>query len=230
MMSESVEDTLTFLANVGYKEVEPAGLYGYSPERFGQLLTDLKLRAPSSHVGIPDGKDAQQRVFEDARAIGQKWVTDPYFGGGSIDAYKRFAEKLNEAGARARHHGLRVAYHNHAGEFTEMDGKIPYFVLLDETDPQLVDFELDTYWAVAGGMKPVDIFRRSPGRFPLTHIKDMGADGSMVTVGDGIIDFGNIFAHKSLAGFHHHFVEHDNPSEPEEFARESYQFLRNLTF
>lgn len=230
LMSESVEKTLAFLAGVGYAEVEPAGLFGKTPAQFRRILDENHLRAPSAHVSIPYDKAARQQLFEGARTIGQKWVTQAYFGGDSIDAYKAFADHLNQAGEEARQQGLRIAYHNHSGEFAPKNGKVPYYVLLQETDPHLVDFELDIYWAVTGGADPVALFDRFPKRFKLSHVKDRAPDGSFADVGKGTIDFGRIFAAKSVAGLHHYFVERDSQPHPKETARDSYQYLRQLTF
>lgn len=230
LMAQSVEDTLSFVADVGYATVELAGLFGYSPERFGSLLSERGLKAPSSHVGIPSDAGAQRQLFEDAQAIGHRWVTVPYFSGSTLDEYKRMAEHLNEAGARARRHGLRVGYHNHAHEFASINGRVPYDLLLDETDSGLVDLELDVFWAIAGGVDPIELFERAPRRFPLTHIKGMTSGGGFADVGEGVIDYGEVFAQKSLAGFRYHFVERDDQPHPKETARDSYRYLRNLTY
>lgn len=230
LMSASVEDTLAFVAGVGYAEVEFAGLYGYSPERMRGLLDDLKLRAPSSHDGIPEERDAQEELFEQARTLGQRWVAIPYFAAGTLAEYHRLAEHLNEAGMVARKHGVRVGYHNHAHEFEPIDGTVPYDILLEETEPHLVDFELDVYWAVAAGVDPVALFDRAPRRFPLTHIKGMADDGSFADVGEGVLDYGRILAERPTAGFQHHFVERDDQPHPKETARVSYRYLRQLTF
>lgn len=229
-MAQSVENTLRFVAEVGYAEVEFAGLYGYGPERMRELLKDLELQAPSSHNGIPSDRAELEQLLDQARTLGQRWVVLPYFRAGTITEYRRLADHLNWAGEIARRHGLRIGYHNHNHEFQPIGGVRPYDVLLRETDPHLVDLELDCYWAIKGGVDPVELFHHAPGRFPLTHIKGMAADGSFTDVGEGVIDYGRIFAAKSTAGFHHHFVERDDLPHPKETARDSYRYLRQLTF
>lgn len=230
LMAESVEDTLTFLARVGYAEVEFAGLFGHSPETIRDLLRHLGLRAPSSHDGIPDSRDALEDLLGRARTLGQRWIVVPYFAGDDLAAYHRLAERLNWAGDIARHHGIRVGYHNHDHEFAPHGGTRPYDVLLGETDPHLVDFELDVYWAVKAGVDPVELFDRDPGRFPLSHIKGMAADGSFADVGEGVLDYGRVFDAKHRAGMQHYFVERDDLPHPKETARDSYRYLRDLTF
>ncbi len=229
-MSESVEDTLTFLSRVGYAEVEFAGLFGHSPESMRDLLQHLGLRAPSSHDGIPSDKDALEELLGQARTLGQRWVVLPYFAAEDLAAYHRLAEHLNWAGDIARRHGIRIGYHNHAHEFTPHGGIRPYDILLQGTDPHLVDFELDVFWAVKAGVDPVELFDRAPGRFPLSHVKGMTADGSFADVGEGVLDYGRVFAEKARSGMHHYFVERDDLPHPRETARDSYRYLRNLTF
>jgi sugar phosphate isomerase/epimerase len=103
-------------------------------------------------------------------------------------------------------------------------------VLLEETDPQLVSFEIDLYWTVHGGGDPLDYFDRHPGRFSLCHVKDRTADGEMVDVGAGAIDFAAIFARSQQAGLEYFFVEHDEPADPLASIAASHDYLRTLTF
>jgi sugar phosphate isomerase/epimerase len=118
----------------------------------------------------------------------------------------------------ARKAGLRFAYHNHNFEFNRLGDQLPYEILLEETDPSLVEMEMDIYWVVRGGGDPLDLIKRHPGRFTMVHLKDSGGppDHKMMDVGSGTIDFAGIFAHAREAGIEHAFVEHDEP--PDEFA------------
>ena len=97
-----------------------------------------------------------------------------------------------------------------------------------ETDPALVAFQMDLFWVVAAGKDPVAIMEAHPGRFPLVHVKDRTADGTMVNVGAGAIDFRRIFAASERAGLRHAVIEHDTPPDPLAFARASIAHLRTL--
>src|SRR5690606_15105937 len=112
---------------------------------------------------------------------------------------------------------LRFGFHIHATEFAPLpEGGTGYDILLAETDPALVDMELDLFWAVRGGHDPVDLFQQHPGRFALCHVKDMadmGGASEMVDVGAGEIDFARIFRLAEVAGLQHYFVEHDDPDD-----------------
>lgn len=231
IMAEDVEGTLEAVADLGYREVEFAGLYGYSPEEMRELIESLKLKAPSSHDGLDQLRgDNLQPTLERAKTLGQRWVILPYFRSDSLDDYRQVAEDLNVAGEAARKHGLRVGYHNHDFEFEPIDGVRPYDLLLAETDPKLVDMEMDIYWVVVAGVDPVAYFEEHPRRFPLVHVKDMAPDGSFADVGEGTIDFERIFDHRAEAGIRHYVVEHDNPPDPLASIEDSYEYLRDFRF
>ncbi|SDJ94518.1 Sugar phosphate isomerase/epimerase [Actinopolyspora mzabensis] len=228
MMSESVADTLSFLSEVGYSEVEFAGLYDYTPEQARDLLRELRLRSPAAHEDIPTERDQLEQLLHRARILGQRWIVLPWFSADDLASYQRLAERLNWAGDLARRHGVRIGYHNHAHEFETLEGKRPYDVLLEETDRHLVDFEVDLYWVVKAGVDPLELFERAPRRFPLAHIKGMAQDGSFADLGEGVIDYERILAERTRAGIRHFFVERDDQPHPRETAREGYHYLRRL--
>jgi sugar phosphate isomerase/epimerase len=107
---------------------------------------------------------------------------------------------------------------------------VPYDILLESTDPSVVEFELDLYWITDGGGDPLAYFARWPGRFPLVHIKDKAADGRMVDVGAGRIDWKAILHRRKEAGIRHYFVEHDDPPDPFASVAASFDYLNRLDF
>jgi sugar phosphate isomerase/epimerase len=125
---------------------------------------------------------------------------------------------------------MRLAYHNHDFELTPMDGQLPLELLLRGTDPALVDFELDLYWATFAGQDPLDWFARHPGRFAMLHLKDSAGapDHRMTAAGAGRIDFARILARRGKAGVKHVFVEHDNPADAFASVRASRDYLARL--
>ncbi len=148
----------------------------------------------------------------------------------TLDDYRRVAEALNRAGELARAQGLRVGYHDHDFELAPIDGVFPHDVLLSETDPALVSFEMDLYWMTRAGADPMAYFGRHPGRFHLCHMKGMDRRGEMTEVGAGGIDFCKILRDRAEAGLRHFYVEHDHPTDPLASIRASYRFLHSLEF
>ena len=148
----------------------------------------------------------------------------------SLDDYRVIAARFNRVAERASEVGLEFGYHNHDFEFEPLDSQIPYEILLEETDPTLVKFEMDLFWITKAGRDPVPYFRDQAGRFPMVHVKDLASDGAMVDVGAGTIDFASIFALSEQAGIRHYFVEHDHPPNPFESIATSYRHLRGLEY
>jgi sugar phosphate isomerase/epimerase len=221
--------TMEEVAQIGYDEVEFAGYYDRSPEDIGALLDDLGLAAPATHVPLSRIREAPDTVIQTAQAIGHQYVVCPYLSEEartSLDDYRQRAEEFSTFGKRCTEAGLQFAYHNHDFEFTEMDGTRPYDVLLAETDPDHVQMELDLYWTLEAGHDPLDYIGQNPDRYPLCHVKDRSADGEMVSVGEGTVDFATIF---SEANFQHYFVEHDNPDDPMQSIETSYRSLSKLS-
>jgi sugar phosphate isomerase/epimerase len=233
-MQRDVEATLARVAEIGYRDVEFAGYFDHTPAQIAALLQRHSLASPSTHIGLDQMRDDWERVLNDAAEIGHEYVTIPSVAPedrGTVDDWKRVAALFNERAAQARAAGLRFAYHNHDFEFAGIDGIVPFDVLLADTDPALVDFELDIYWITRAGFDPLDYFTRFPGRFRMTHLKDSAGppDHDMTDVGSGSIDFARIIAAANDAGVRHHFVEHDEPADPISSIRSSYQYLAGLT-
>jgi sugar phosphate isomerase/epimerase len=231
LMERDVARTLEMVAAVGYDEVEFAGYFDETPKRLRTLLDDAGLVAPSCHVPLADLTKHSERTFDAAEVIGHRYIVMPWLDPEerrSLDDYRRVAAGLNRAGELARARGLRVGYHNHDFELAPIDGERPYDVLLAETDPALVWFEMDFYWMTRGGGDPLAYFGRHPGRFHLCHLKDMDRRGEMADVGAGRIDFGKILQRRAEAGLRHFFVEHDQPADPPASIRASHKFLRSL--
>lgn len=232
IIGKDVKGVIEKVGKAGFKEVET---YGYSPQEkkfwglsakeFKTLLDNNGLYSPSGHFGfdnyIQSGNlDDIKAYIEASNILGSKYVVAPYLGGElrqKPDMYKKVAERLNVAGELCIKSGLNVGYHNHGFEFDKHGDTTGFDVLLNETDPNLVYFELDLYWAVFAGHNPVDIFKKYPGRFKMWHVKDMDkADRKLNTeIGKGSVDFKSIFAKASLSGVKHIYLEQETNYKPD---------------
>ena len=227
---------LEAIKRMGYDEVEFAGYHDRDPRAVRAVLDDIGLTAPATHVGIDVLRNDFDATIETANIVGHDYVILPWLADEarptSLDGYRRLAEELNGWGERAQAAGVQMAYHNHDFEFTVFEDGMGYATMLDETDPDLVDFELDLFWITQAGYDPVDFFESHPGRFPLFHVKDRTAEGAMTSVGAGAIDFVKIFDHAEQAGLKHAIIEHDNPGEQRNASldtlAESYAYLESL--
>lgn len=222
----AVRRMFNWLGRAGYTEVEMAGYYGFNARQVRNWLDDAGLRAVSGHdalnVDAANGQweNAYAKALEDANTLGQRftgfaWHPGPH----TVERYKYLAERFNRAGAMAAAAGLQFFYHNHDFEFAnkQPDGTPLYDILLNETDANLVKFELDLYWIIVGGENPLDYLGRDPARYPLYHVKDKTwkdrpNEQDWEDVGPGSIDFPDIFAAgQGRRVDKHYIVEHDNP-------------------
>lgn len=228
LLPKDLDGTLAALRKIGYREVELAGLHNRTATQFKAALDKADLSAPSAHYTLTELRTAWPRIVGDAKAIGNRYIVAAWIDAGerkSLGDFQRIAAELNTMGERAKSAGLSLAYHNDSYEFEKIEGKLPYDILLNETDKSLVAFELDLFWMVQGGSAPRAYLERYPGRFPMLHVKDRTAGGTMVDVGKGVIDFPHIFANAKHAGVQHYFVEHDEPASPLESARASFAYM-----
>lgn len=232
---------LTQVASFGYKQIEgyegPKGMFwGMSNTEFKKLMDDLGMNFVTSHCDI--NKDFERKAAE-ASAIGMKYLIAPYFGPQkSIDDFKRYADTLNQRGEICKKHGLRFAYHNHDYSFKPVDGQLPQDVMMQSTNKDTVDFEMDIYWVVNAGESPEAWFQKYPGRFRLCHIKDrqrgVGQTSKNVSVvlGTGSINFPQILKTAAQNGVKYYIVEQEayEGTTPLAAAREDATYMKGFRF
>jgi sugar phosphate isomerase/epimerase len=235
-MRKDVGATLQRVAEIGYSEVEFAGFFELAPSRVRELLDANGLVAPAAHYAMDAIEVGLDAAAAAAKTIGIRRLIVASLPMRQLQTaadWKDVAARFNAAGKRAGDAGLRVGFHNHEAEFRVVDGVTPFDVLLEETDPTFVDFEMDLYWITRAGRDPLDYFRRFPGRFKLVHVKDAGPppELAMRDVGAGTIPWKTLFAQHRQAGIEHYFVEHDSPgADPFASVKASFAYLDRLTF
>ena len=243
-LDKDYDGTLKQVAAIGYTEIEA----GVSPKR---TAADAKksfdaagLKCHSLHMGFGGIEEA----IPYAQAVGAKYVissvtfpTPPAAGPDgkidmkalfaqlssfNLDDYKKMAARCNEMGKKAKAAGLQFGYHNHNFEFKpQAGGAIGYDILLKETDPSLVVFELDCGWMSAAGHSPAEYITKYPKRYRLLHIKDFHPTPSPSTslaeadrpkpaeLGRGHVDYKPIFAAAKKADIDFYYVEQEPPFE-----------------
>ncbi len=225
-MAENPQKTLRFVADTGYKYIEADGykngqFYGMSPDAFSLLLQELGLEPVSCHMSMVTLDNADE-LIEDVRAAGFNYFVVPIppmgmftsdpgtLSMGMTGTARELAEILRVLGEKCNAAGLELLYHNHDFEFTkDSEGNVILDYLLENLDPELVNFELDLFWATRAGVDPLDYFEKYPGRFKAWHVKDMDDQGRFAPVGKGSIDFARILAKKEKSGMVFYFVEQD---------------------
>lgn len=204
------------VAAMGYKQLEgyegPQGMFwGMSNTDFKKYMDDLGTNFVSSHCDIK--KDFEKKAAESA-AIGMKYLICPWIGPQKkIDDFKKIADEFNQKGEICKKNGIRFAYHNHAYSFELLDGQMGQDVMMNNTDPALVDYELDMYWVVAAGQDVDTWLKKYPNRFRLCHVKDRtkGAteEADSCTLGEGSIDYPKILRTAKDTGMEYYIVEQE---------------------
>lgn len=243
-IDDDVQGTLKKVAGIGYKEIESAfskkgDYYGMKAKEFASMVKDNGMSWQSHHVlGAPfklpkgtkmpttaDGKpmtmppmrnlrDNYQEIVDELAEAGLPYLVCANTPIETAEEIKNSIAVLNKASEAAKKAGIVMAYHNHDAEFKAVDGKVPYDLLLSETNADALKMELDLCWVIKAGVDPVELFKKNPGRFPLWHVKDMDKDfKEQQSVGNGVIDFKRIFANAEIAGMKHFFIEQDFPSD-----------------
>ena len=219
---------LEMLKRLGYTNVEPfSGLYG-ELDALEHGLKDNGLTARSGHVGLAMIEDAFDRTLEIARRLGLETVVAPYIPPQERPTdragWQRFGARLGAAGARLGAAGLRFAYHNHDFEFVPLaDGSLPFEHLMGEG----ILWEADLAWVAKAGADPRHWLARMARRTPLVHVKDIAPAGEKADedgwadVGEGILDWPDLWRAAVAAGAEVMVAEHDRPSDGERFARTS---------
>jgi sugar phosphate isomerase/epimerase len=241
------EEVFSRLSEMGYRNVEPFTLSGLSAEQYRALLDKYGLKASARHVdvGTPANPADIQQILADNKVLGIK-----YFGSGATPIFPpiytteaewvAYAQYLNRVGEQARKAGQTLMVHNHDVEFETVFGdQTVYDILMANTDPKNVVFQMDIYWATNGGGigNPLKVIERYGNRIQLFHVKDMAPGpfpGPIEIVGEGIIDFPAIFA-AAGGSTKYYVVEHDprfgDPTfDPFEAAQKGFDYLDCVTF
>lgn len=241
-MKSNPVSTIEKIGEMGYSFIEAAGyndgkFYGMTPDEFKNLLNKNNLEFLSSHTGqaAPDSSNWDEVMAWWDKAIdahaqaGVKFIVQPFMdkkGYSSLEGLKSYCNYFNAVGEKCNAKGIRFGYHNHNKEFEEVEGKVRYDYLLQNTDPKKVMFQLDLYWITEAGADPVEYFKKYPGRFELWHVKDETEIGAK-----GIMNFEPIFKAKKLAGTKHIIVEVERYNfKPLVSVKKSLEFLQNAKY
>ena len=227
------------LASFGYKQIESyegeKGIFwGMKNTEFKKLMDELGMEIVSAHCDI--NKDFERKAAE-AAEIGMKYLICPYLGPQKkMDDYKKFADTFNQRGEVCKKNGIRFAYHNHDYSFVPLEGQLPQDVMMQGTNKDTVDYEMDIYWVVTAGQDPIKWFDKYPGRFTLCHVKDRKKDASSsdkdasVVVGTGSIDFKTILKDASSKGMRYYIIEQEKyeGTTPLEAAKADAAYMKEL--
>lgn len=224
--------TLRTVAGQGYRAVEFAGLQGVPVEEVRSTLDELGMTTSGIHTSLERLRDDLDGIIAECHTLATKYAILAYLQERDRDValIPTYTSQFNEWGQRLANAGLSLVYHNHDFEFLVKDGNGTMMLdrFLAETDPALVRFELDVFWAVYAGIEPIGLINSLAGRMPIIHVKDMGPseDRPDCPVGEGTIDWPPLLKAARAAGAEWFVVEQDHPVNPIQDVGTS---LNNLT-
>ncbi len=218
------------VSQIGYTGVEFAGYGGMEAKDLKNSLEELNLKPAGSHVSIELLMNDLKNVIDYNLEIGNQFIVYPGQKYTTKDDFLSFAKVLNEIGKKCHDEGLKLCYHNHAHEFKKFDGVYGLDLLFENTDPELVDFEIDTYWVTYAGADPISYVTKFGKRASLLHLKDMERVGKdFAEVGTGIMDIRGIISAAKLAGTKWLIVEQDKcKRDPFESIKISFDNLKKM--
>ena len=241
---KDVPATLATVNKLGFRTVELAGTYGKSSEEFNALLATNHLKAIAGHFGFDRFRDDPEGVAKEAKALGLEWAGTAWAkpkGEVNEEWARETAKVFNRAGEVLSKHGIKFYYHNHGYEFVPyMDGTL-LDLLMKETKPGLVYFEMDVMWTVFPGQDPTKLMEKHAGRWALMHIKDLkkgvptgslsgGTDNKNgVVIGTGQTDWPSLLKASQKAGVKHYFIEDESPTVLEQIPQ-SLKYLEQIKF
>lgn len=272
LVEKDFAGAMKMLAGIGYKEIEfygpysfsaaedksrwdsvapslgfsGSGFFGLTAKQVKDILDNNGLSAPSLHTGLFTLKETMDQLAEAAHTLGAKYVVLPSAATHTdLDGYKSQADEFDSIGTEAVKRGIRFAYHNHGNGLKPLEGTVPFDMIMENTDPKNVFFQMDIFWMTAGGVDVAAYLDRYQGRFRLMHVKDMakdvrfsgdGGDSGqwielfpyLANAGSGVLDLENILSHAKRSGVEHFIVERDLAPEPEEDLRKSFSYLNSV--
>ncbi len=253
------EGTLAKVAQIGYRQVEfsAMGFLGRPVARVAELLEANGLKAPVGRISpelprefatLP--REQQMAAFREragpdylldnirhalqaAAVLDQKHLVLPalmpqHFA--SRSEVENSIQLLRQAGELCAEAGVQFGYHNHDWEFKSVDGVVPYDLMLETIEPELMSYQIDVYWVTKAERDPIDYLTRHAGRFPTCHLKDIDENGDFEDVGYGTINFPQLVAAAMDAGTQYYFVERDRPPAPLRTAERAYAYLQQMTY
>ncbi len=246
--TKNVEQALDITKQFGFKDVELAGTYNLPPEKFKALLAKNGFNPVSGHFPYARFKTDAHEIAHEAEELGLKfagcaWADHKTRGKYTIEEAREAVKVFNAAGAELKEHGIQFFYHCHGFEFAPTGNGDETFmdILIKETNPEHVAFEMDVFWVVHPGHDPVKWLQKYPGRWQLMHVKDMrkgtktgdftgGTDvKNDVAIGTGLMDWPAILKAAQKSGVKYYFIEDESPTVKEQIPV-SLKYLSEVTF
>lgn len=241
---KDVAGTMDEVKSFGIKYCELAGTYDLTPEKLKAELADRGIQAISSHFPYEKYRDDAESVAKEAEALGLKyagcaWIT--HQGDFDEKTCREAAAVFNHAGEVLAKHGIKFFYHTHGYEFQKFGDGTLFDLLMKETKPNLVSYQMDIFWIVFPGQDPAKLLEKYNGRWVSMHLKDMrkGTQTGLLTgsspvtndvaLGTGQIDLPAVLKAAKKVGVKWYFIEDESPVSEQQISM-SLKYLEQVKF
>ena len=247
ILNTDFDGTIKTLIDIGIKRFESFGyrdgkFFGKTPSEMKTYLANLGAQITSAHSGMRfldaddadniEQWDAWKKNCSDTAEVGSSWIIQAGYPTRQIQSVSdvfRLADQFNKCGEVAKSYNLQFAFHNHLDELHELEGQIPYDILLQNTDQNLVAYQIDTgYMQTAFGSDFLNYIKKYSGRFQSLHLRDVDSTGEGTPLGKGVTNFEALFALVDTAGVKEYYIEHGQASL--EDMKNNYNFLMNAPY
>jgi sugar phosphate isomerase/epimerase len=229
-MTDNPQETLKYLAELGYQTLEYPGTFGHDAKLLRQMIKEHHLISLAGGDAMAAIKKNFAAIVTEYQEMGKEYLICywPWMDNGknkTLNDWKRNADVFNVLGKACKKEGLRLAYHNHEIEFNVTEDIIPYDILLKNTDPEYLTFQIDLWWVVKGNRNPAEYLKNYSGRFELCHIKTADVFASTEVA----VDYTALLPLAENAGCKHFIIENELVIEhPLDYAKNSIQYLNNI--
>lgn len=234
---EDIEKTLKKIKDIGYNAVQISGFGPIEAEKTKKLLDKFDLEVCATHVSFDRLKNDLENVIKEHKLWNCKYVGLGIMPGeyqNSAEDIKKFIKEITPIAREIKDNGLQFIYHNHDLEFTRFGDKTAMDILFEESDPEVFDFEIDTYWIQAGGADPAAWIKKVKNRMNVVHFKDMAVKDRnqlMAEVGEGNLNWPRIIKACNENQVEWACVEQDVcPGDPFESLEISFNNLKKMGF
>ena len=226
ILADSGFQSIELCSPVGYADSGFAGLAKYKGAELRKILGDAGVSCVSSHFGIQELRENQQRAIDWAKDVGLTQMLVPSLDGPekpTMDDVKKAADEYNKIGEQAAKAGIQQGLHNENFELTSIDGKRTYDLLFGLLDPKLIKFQFQVS-TISRGYDAAEYFTKYPGRFISMHVQGWSvATKKIAPVGQDSLDWKRIFTAAKTGGIKNYFVEMNL-----DMMKASVSYLRNL--
>ncbi|MGA0556740.1 sugar phosphate isomerase/epimerase family protein [Larkinella sp. VNQ87] len=239
--AKDMPGTLDKIKAMGITNIEFSNLFGKTAAEIRAELDKRGMRCTSHGVGYDDLMKKLDMVAENAKTLGAKYVRlawIPHQGKYSLEAAQKTVSEFNQIGKQLKDKGLMFVYHNHGFEFEPYEDGTLFDYIVQKTDPNYVNFEMDILWVYFPGQDPAKLLAKYPNRFKLMHLKDLkkGIQGNMsggtppendVALGTGQINLPAVLKAAQKSSIEYFYIEDESPSAQQQVPQ-SLAYLKSI--